>query len=529
MGLMLLSFSGCVQDAFAPETVLTPEDVTPSLLRYPTLINAREGAQIQSGVPTVQTGGVVPVDFAILGGRDQDGNEFTSATLAYITIEDPTYSYVEIENTGDIVILPNYATAGQITIATGHPFVFANASDEANTFYVDVRVTTELDGVQYSTDFIGGYEFSIMPNMPDATHISYLPLAQNLLTTQSGDKTTAANISQYGDNIEFSLPEAEEAIFDINATTGELSIDPSYVYSGGTAGTYYTPSLILTNTRSGEEKTITGSSSILTVCISSSPIDMPKATKYIFAPQFNTADGNYITVATIAGDIKGYWSTTTQYTPSGFAYELYPSEIDGSLSTRAINMVESSGVAALHDSWLILKAQNLKQYTDDFTMTAVFFLSNAYVEYNLDGSSPTSFTPYFSTDYGNFASATQTIDLSQWCDLTSSDYSDMIRYTRVDANAYLCDVNSIDVLPYPGDNKAVTDDVAADLKNTALKYEYSTWLRCEIDLSKVSDSENFTLAFRAQRTTSDNLATATRAGSFYIGGVYYAATEKAVE
>ncbi len=507
-----LFFTGCVEDTFGPVREITPEMATPKDLKYATVINAREGAAITSGIPTVETGGLIPT-FEITAIYDGDGNQLGQEYMDYVSIVNPTtvdLNEQDPDQTPDPDQEPqepleviSYRKAGTIQIQSGHPFVFGTE------YGFDIAVTAVLDGVPYRTVFHRGFTLNVVPNMPST--LLFIPMAQNLVLGESGT-TTAPYIKQYGENLEFELASCRDTLM-INPATGAMQLDPGF--TSDKQLTVY-PSITIRNTLSGETRTFEGSSSLLSVVISASPVEMPLQTNYFFAPTFGSDVDKYKYIQVVAGDPAKLWVNDTSVDRTAMTKDR-PAECPGSPTTVQM-CITKSGNSVPHESWFILQPQDLTSFSYGFNLKAVFWIHNWYITYlKTTGESPSFIIPMVST---TFDYKSTTIDPSQW-----QDISDKVSCSIFDGSGAV--TATTDKIPYPGSNEIQENDVAAALKNPALRWDNPRWLKCEFDLSPYKNETNVTIAFRV---FSEQTLTGTangRAGRFYVGGVYYYAQEQA--
>ena len=116
----------------------------PTGLRYVNVGNAREGGEIKTAPPTVETGGLTPT-FEVVGVSRADGSFLDETYLQYVSVGttklvdtpiSPDEGYVDRDgNPLTFFTSENTASNGVITIAAGNNF-------SADDYYFDVKVTT---------------------------------------------------------------------------------------------------------------------------------------------------------------------------------------------------------------------------------------------------------------------------------------------------------------------------------------------------------------------------------------------------
>lgn len=541
--LLTLAFTGCIQDTFAPDSLKTVESVTPKDLKYATLAGATEYYGFSSGQPTLDTDDCVPT-WEIVAGRDQDG---TAISLESVSISQPTYEEYEVSNYGitETVKIWNYASAGIITVAAGHGFTYGN------TYYLDIKATVEWNDAEYSTTFTDGYSFTVSPNVPTASEMMYLPLSQNLNTTESGDKTTTPSFSLIGsvlafDNIHYALSAEDDLIFDIDSETGAITLDASYTYPGEV--TTYNPSFILTNTLTGGSADITGSASILTIYVSDTDItaDMPQQTKVFFTPDlYTTPSADFKSVIYTEGTYNFVWDNTSTatnliyYASNTVMDDLYEAFTGETYSTNYSNMTASAtGIAEEHESWIFFAGQNLTTYSFGFDVYAVFYMSNRYVEYTYEGKPVVNLTPYYSTDFSDYSSDTPDLTSGTWNPLDGDKDVTFTLYSSAGV------ATVAPYLPCPGDQAILDDssyhtgttDPLGSIKNSAYSWEVGNCIEVRMQLNDYLTATNFTLALQMKSDgctgtagTTANFSGGGRPGVFALGGVYMYAVEQSPE
>ena len=506
---------GCQDDTFAPNTRLTPETATPRNLVYPTVGNAREFSAIFTGKPTLETGGLVP-SFEIVAGYDAEGNSLAENYMSFVSIASPTIQGLGTNDDGEPIEGLSYLNAGRIRIADGNPFSHGD-------YAFDVKVTTLFNGNTYSTTFSKGAKITVLPTLPSA--LLYIPMAQNLVIG-AGTSTTTAYLPSGNPDISYSLGSETEKL-TIDPVTGSISLQAGYAPSEEVS---LTPTIIVTSNISNEEVVFEGSSSLLTIVVSSSPVTLPLQESYFFVPTLasnNLIDG-YRTFVEQLGSMTtaGVWA---RQTPAGDPVAAFrPTELKNNYMLVNNSTVNNAtlGDNLPHDSWVIFIPQNLANYNYGFELTATFWLQNQYVRYlSANGKAPCELRIMVSTDYATSMSSPAS---ATWSDVTATLACDV----AIDVTTWTSVTTG---LPYPGTNGLVSvngstdNDEAKALKNTTYQWQNPRWVRCVLDLEPWKNATSFTLAIHQISNYEGPLvpsASNDQPGRFTISDVYYKAKEK---
>src|SRR5690606_32661750 len=220
---VIVSFS--CKDDFRTNPPGAPYD-----LRYVSVGNAREGAQIVTAPPTVQTGGLTPT-FELMGISRSDGSSLDDSYLQYVHIGEshtvdipisPDAGYVdEYGNPLTFFASENTANNGIITVAAGHTF-------SAGDYYFDIKVTTQDGSTKYEVVFKKAFHLNVGPLLP--TNLVYTPKNQNLVYGQTDSKISAPLMPSANPDVTYEL-EAEGDKLQIDGETGEISLVPRYIYT----------------------------------------------------------------------------------------------------------------------------------------------------------------------------------------------------------------------------------------------------------------------------------------------------------
>lgn len=517
---------GCTEETFTSGSFTTPEQATPNNLTYPSIANAREFGAITSGLPTVETGGLIPA-FEITAGYDGDGNPLPAAYMDCVSILTPSLAQIgnypddvtpmEVyDQSGNLIeVVPgepinvnNYKNAGRISIASGNPFAHGE-------YAFDIKVTTVLHGIAYSTTFPKAARFTVLPALPSA--LLFIPMAQNLVIGGETSTTTAYMPSGNPD-VTYSLGSDTDKL-TMQPQTGAISLKAGYAPAEQVT---LTPTIIVTNNINDESVVFEGSASLLSIVVSATPVVLPLQEKYFFVPTLasnNLTDG-YRTHVTQLGSMAA-GNVWTRQAASGIVSER-PAALTGNY--QLMNNT-TAGANMPHDSWVIFTPQNLSNFSFGFELSATFWLQNQYVLYlKTTGKAPCELRIMVSTDY---ATTMSTPESATWTDVTDNLTCDVINNSVWTAETT--------GLPYPGANNinaAIVDDQALSLKNAAFRWDNPRWARCVLDLEPWKNAESFTLAlhhisnYEGSITYDATSPGYDRPGRFTVVDVYYKAKEK---
>ncbi|NDV78780.1 hypothetical protein [Dysgonomonas sp. 511] len=502
---------GCTDDTFIDDQKLSSSDVTPRNLVYAEVVNARENGLIKSGLPTVETGGLIPT-FEIVGGTNAEGQQLSDAYMSYVEIANPVMVEVGKDSEGNPIEVINYRHAGTITIAAGNPFDYGD-------YYFDIKVTVVHQGEEYSTLFPKAFKLKVQPLLPSA--LIYIPMAQNLVIG-SGKKTTKAYMPSGNPNVTFSLGSDTDKL-EIDANTGAIWLKQGYAPSEQVS---LTPTIIVTNTLNGEEAVFHGSTDIITIVVSSTPVDLPLQEKYFFTPTFAAENWNdgYIKFVKEVGSQPSYKPWDRQAAAAPAASER-PAALKNNYSImNNPTLSGSNSIQKPHLSWVVMTPQKLSDYNYGFALSATMWIGNEYLTYlSASGLITTQVKIMVST---NFTRTMSDPDLATWVDVSDRVKAQISNGTTLGTE--------FTGLPYPGTNVLVSvngstqNDQAKDLKDSS-KNNDKKWIKCVLDLEEWKNEDEFTLAFVH---FSNFTGTVTfdgkynRPGRYKISDVYYKATER---
>lgn len=480
---------------------------SPKNLSYSTLIvdETREFKDIISGLPSIDTNGFVPT-FEIVSIKDKDGNILDSSYTNLVSIGNIGQDIKNVNFVKTVVDDPEQpkstASVGKIVINTSDKF-----TPGKYTFSVKASVTYQ--GETLSTVFDDVFELIVGPAL--VSNLLYVPATQNLLTTSPTVGSTKPFIKAGSKDVSYSLGSDSNKL-SINSETGVVSINSEYTF---TQNDTITPKVIVTSNVSQESTEFQGES-FLTLIVSSTPVALPKQTKYFFYPTLaalNKAAGiqemNVLNLG--SADAAQVWKRVNR---SPLANAERPSFVTGN---KTIETNSSLGSFDAHDSEVILETQDLTLYNEGYVNVAtVFYTMNRFVEYMVDGRTPTDLEIYYSTDYSGDNNKTAT-----W-----NQINDKVK----------CLINKTTGTPfvgtpYPGDQNLRGLPNPDDLKD-GTKNADGKWVRNEYDLTPHLNEKYFTLKFVYKSYymgSLKELGTASptpRPGRYLISDVHFKATEQ---
>jgi len=475
---MIIALKSCNEDTFMPNT--DPASYgSPVDLLYADILNAREYSKLKSGIPHVDTNDLVPT-YEVLSGKNGEGELLDETFMSDVTIDNVDFTAEEID----------YSTAGRIIIADGNKF-------GPGDYYFTIKVSTSLDGKIFETTFDDVFHIQVGPQL--VKDLLYSPIAQNLIV--GTDKTSTKPYLLSGNkDVTFALLSQVDTL-QINTETGVISLVDGYTI---TENETIFPTVQVTSNISGETTEFQGSS-FLMIVISNEPVDLPRQTIFFFYPTLqaeNTLYGYKKDIIT-EGAIP-YAKTWIQNAPSNIAADERPASASGAKSLMTNSVI--GGWSDPHESDVIINSQDLTKYSLGYDVSTVFYTKNQYVEYLVDGSTPTDLEIYYSTDYdGDNSKAT-------WIQI-----NDQIK----------CKINNtgeeIIGTPYPGDQKKADPE---GKKDTSINPD-AKWVRNEFDLNNFKSEKNFTLKFKyASYFTEPIKGTTGRGGRYYISDVHFKASEE---
>lgn len=513
--LCCLAFVSC-QDPFKTNVPGEPYD-----LRYVHVGNAREGSQIVTGPPTVQTGGLTP-KFELIGISRSDGSSLDDSYLQYVRIGEsrvvdipisPDEGYVdEYGNPLTFFASENTASNGIITVAAGHPF-------SAGDYYFDIKVTTQDGANKYETEFEKAFHLNVGPLLP--TNLVYTPKNQNLVYGQTDSKTSAPLLPSANPDVTYELAtEGDKLIID--GKTGEVSLSPSYTYSGYDT---LTPVVRVVSNITNEEVLFDGK---LTTIITDRPEVMPRETIYFFYPTLRTSGsyptgGDGFTVQVIQPGVgDDIWGEIDNSTGRSFQA---PPERPTENTTQTVLETQThngSGVTTPTTSWMVTTTQDLTPFEYGYELSFDYYYMPNFQTYMADGRTPVDMEVYISTDYNG--GTIQDVD-GNWLNGTWTQVNDAMRCWKGGTNGASWS-NEFIGTPYPGNQSGPDPD---NRKRPDLGTFYGRWVKCTYNIPIEQVSTTFTVAFKIasyfEGELQNNASVPGRGGIFFLSDFHYRAVE----
>lgn len=361
--------------------------------------------------------------------------------------------------TGEISLVPGYKIEKNEAIAPSIK-VISNITEEV----------VELEGSPENLQIVISDEELILnagPLLPPA--IIYLPYAQNLvLGTTEG--TTEVDVPIGNPSLIYEL-ETESDKLTIDSRTGVIRLNPNFTMVEEKIEVF--PTVKTTSLISYGEELFEGK---IKIVISKTPILLPKSTHHFFFPSLVNADG-YSKNAVQKGGLGDalFWKNKKKLVPGGNADAERPAGVAKPHGVAIHNVLYEPVRSEIHDSWMVMDAQDLTQYNSDgIDVKAIFWMKNDLVLYKPDGSKAASLEVYVTDNY------TGDIETSNFVKV-----DDILKYT-IDGEG-----QEYSGMPYPGDNIGSNSNYTPE---GALAY--GKWLRFELDVDSYKHQSNFTLAFR---------------------------------
>lgn len=153
---LLLGFTSCEEESFP-----SPKEIEgkPKDLMYPQVVNAREFTKIESGTPTIDTDGLIPV-YEIVSVKKSEGGKLDDSYLQDVRILNATYEDTLIDYEGGQYndTVPNYGNAGNIIIEDDNKF-------GPGAYSFSVEASTMNKGMAQSTVFEDVFQFTVGPQL----------------------------------------------------------------------------------------------------------------------------------------------------------------------------------------------------------------------------------------------------------------------------------------------------------------------------------------------------------------------------
>jgi len=475
--------------------------LAPSNLSYANILNAREFDEIKSNVPTINSGGI-PCFYKVLSVRDtiaQLDDSYLDCVSIASAYFDTIYSE-GIDENGDSVffetpiIKPN--NCGQITITENDKYAQGD-------YYFTIEATSHKNGDSLKTVFDDAFYLNVVPELP--TKILYSPFSQNLVVGEDMS-TTEAYVPMNDPDVTFVLTNHEDKLI-VDSSTGAFSLNPSYTV---TEPETVRPSLKLIINASQEE--VSFESGFLDIVISNTPIDLPGRETFFFYPNLlygNNTQFGYLKYTFNQEPLPNnkIWNNTNTLPP--LALEERPDTITDNKSILMDNLAWGGGANSYPvDSWVVMNAQDISQYSYGYDVRAVYHYKQAEVRYLPSGATPSDLEVYITNSFTGDIATTEWTQVNEILKCKITDQEEEFIGT-----------------PYPGDNEGPDPDGKKDLTRVA----HYKWVRCELDLSPYKDWTQFTLAFRYapyhKQALNYKNGVGSRFGNYWISDVNYKATE----
>lgn len=500
----------------------------PSDLKYINVTDTREGRAVTTLAPTVETGGLVPA-FELISITDANGNILDASYSEYVSIGESFYSSVRVnegisdENGNPVTAVPvvNSAANGVITIRTGHKFT-------AGDYYFTIKVSTQYNGIEYSTVFDKGFHLHVAPLLP-ATLV-YSPKNQNLVYGSTESKTTTPIMPNANPEVSFELATGSDKL-SINKATGSVSLAPGYVY---TKYDTLTPVIRVVSNISGETVLFENK---LRVIITDKPEVMPIETIYFFYPALYTtgsypSGGEGFSVQVIqAGNGEDIWGEIDNSNGKALVAPVERPKENTRQTILETQTYNSANVTKPTTSWMVTTTQDLTPFQYGYELSFNYYYMPAFQTYMADGRTPTDMEVYISTDYtgGTIQDAE-----GNWLNGTWTKVNETIRCRRSEGTGST-GVSSgapwgpeFTGTPYPGDQKGADPD---NRKRPALGTFYGKWVQCSYNIPQEEISPTFTVAFKIASyfdgEIRNNTSAPGRGGIYFLSDFNYKAIEPA--
>jgi len=495
----------------------------PTDLRYVSVSNAREGGEIVTAPPTVQTGGLTPT-FELVGISRGDGSSLDDSYQNFVHIGvselvdipiDPDAGYVDEDgNPITFFTAENTANNGIITVAAGHPFT-------AGDYYFDIKVTTHDGDIVHETVFENAFHLNVGPLLP-ATLV-YTPKNQNLVYGQASSETSAPLMPSANPDVTFEL-ETENDFLTIDGKTGAISLAPGYTYSGYDT---LTPTVRVVSNISGE---VTVFSNRITTIITDKPEEMPLETIYPFYPTLRTVGskptgGEGFTVQVIEpGTGDDIWGEVDNSTGRTFVAPPERPEENVEQTILETQTHNNSGITTPTTSWMVTTTQDLTPYRYGYELSFNYYYMPHFQTYMANGGSPTDLEVYISTDYtgGQIQDAE-----GNWLNGTWTQINADMRCWKGGPNGAPWGAE-FKGTPYPGDQTGADPD---NRKRPELGTFYGRWVKCSYPIDSELITNNVTVAFKVasyfEGELSNNASAPGRGGIYFLTDFNYKAVEPA--
>lgn len=517
-----ITFISCDESSFVE---INNEIFNPTTLIYADVNNAREGKNIVTLAPTVQTNGLIPL-FEITNVKRSDGTILDNTYMNFVSIGKPIEKNITIspqdarldQNGNPILEVKSFdlSSNGVISIAEGHIF-------EADEYSFTIKVSTEIEGGMYSTVFNDAFKLTIQPLLPSL--LIYSPKNQNLVFGDSNSATSAPILPNSNPEVRYDLESLSDKL-QIDENTGVVKIAPSYNYSQ-----YDTlkPTINVISKITGE---VVKFEDVLTTIITDVPVTVPREDIYFFYPTLETSgsfpsSGNGFSVQVdIAGNGQDIWGVIDNSAGKSL---VAPPERPQSNSNQTILETQTfaSGRTKPTATWMVTQTQDITPFQFGYFLSFNYYYQPAYQTYLSDGRTPTDLEVYISTDYsggdiqdedGNFLNGTwEKVNEDMRCNRS-------LGVSGGKSTGAPWGPEFIGT-PYPG-NQSGADPDGRKMNGTTF---YNKWVRCSYDIPISKISTTFTVAFKVASyfngELTNNAAGPGRGGTYFLSDFHYKAAE----
>ncbi|MEC3907164.1 hypothetical protein VOI54_09035 [Tamlana sp. 2201CG12-4] len=488
----------CTEDAYERNNPSLSDFNAPMGLKYTDVINGREFGRIRSVAPTLNTGGILPF-FEIVSIKDADGNILDDSYTGFVEIFNKDEERPNDErHLGRIII----GTDNRTTPEKEEKNIFATGD-----YFFTIKVTISAGGETRSETFEDVFRLNVAPLL--AENLLYVPIAQNLIVGSEPD-TSKPSLRGANPAVSFELGSDTDKL-TINPDTGVISLKPEY--STTENDTIYP--LVRVISKISEEVLEFQGKGFLWLVASNTPVTLPRSTNYFFYPSLkseNKVDGYLKEILVDDGrtDSRKWVSVRNNASfISPFAFNR-PDNIK-----PIITGIQTQGKGGAIECDAIFNTVDLTLH-EDFDVSAEFHYRNEFTEYFADGSSPVFLEMYYSVDFDPTRPLGEANAEATWVLV-----NDIVECTVPRRNQ-----GPFIGMPYPGDQRLKTNDVAAALKDPGRNGD-SAWVVCVLDLNTLkSTAKKFTMKAKYRATYTGSLVAPGRDGRYKFSDIHYRATEK---
>lgn len=520
--LYFLVVAACDDSSYTSEMA---EIYSPSELHYVDILDAREGGNITTAPPTVQTGGLTP-EFEIVQIRKEDGTVLDEGQMEFISMGSSTVVEIGVDpeagkvdengNPIDSISAVNSSENGVISISPGHNLTVGD-------YYFTIKVHTESGGVEYSTTFEDAFHLYISPLLP--SNLIYSPKTQNLVYSDADSKTSEPLMPDANPDVTFELDNYTDKLV-IDGETGSISLSPDYNYVE--YDTLYPTIRVVSNI----SQEVTLFEDKLTTIITDTPQEMPLETLYFFYPSLNTngsfptgGDGFSVQVD-IPGNGDDIWGVVDN---SNGKFLEAPQErpLENTTQTILETQTNSGPVTQPTSSWMVTTTQDLTLFEYGYDLSFNYYYQPAFQTYMEDGRTPADLEVYISTDYtgGDIQDADGNWVNGTWTRVNESIVCQRSEGTSSGRSSGAPWGPEFTGTPYPGNQEGPDPDG----RKTPGTSFYGKWVKCSYTIDPSQISPNFTVAFKVatyfEGELLNNDEVPGRGGIFFLSDFNYKGVE----